>query len=450
MKSLRQGTAAPASPYPKSGLAPLFCIDGFRENPGAAGRIWVGLMSTASHFETSLTDAKKAASKAARKAGLSRLSPRLKWILIAAGGLILIAIAWHVIAGLLAGHKKPPPPPQVSVATAKKADVTVMAHTIATVVSPATVQVDAQVTGILKTAYFQEGQLVHKGDPLFLIDPAPYQNAAAQAQSTLAKDQATAQSDLNDEKRYIALYAVNATSQQMRDQAIAAAKSAVAQVNADQAGVNIAAENLSYTKIVSPIDGKTGPIVIQPGNLITVAGATPLVTITQVQPIKVSFFLPQNQLIQIQNQMNAGKLQAIVPMPDAPGGKEMAAVDFIGNIVSSTTGTIELRATFANDDMRLVPGQSVNVGITINQLPGATVVPRDAVNVGPNGSYIYTVDKTMVVHQVNIQMLNDDGTNDAVKGNIKPGDTVITQGQISVVPGSKVSIQNGKGSGAPS
>jgi len=407
-------------------------------------------MSTASHFEPSLTEAKKAARKAARKVGLRKLSPRLKWILIAAGGLILVVIAWHVIAGLLAGHKKPPPPPPVSIATVNKVDVTILDHTIATVVSPATVQVDAQVTGILKTAYFQEGQLVHKGDPLFLIDPAPYQNAFVQAQSTLAKDQATAQSDINDEKRYIALYALNATSQQMRDQAVAAAKSAVAQADADQAAANIAAENLTYTKIVSPIDGKTGPIVIQPGNLITVAGATPLVTITQVQPIKVSFFLPQNLLTQIQNQMTAGKLLAIVPMPGAPSGNETAPVDFISNTVSATTGTIELRATFANDDMRLVPGQSVNLAITINQIAGATVVPRDAVNVGPNGSYIYTVDKAMVVHQINVQLLNDDGANDAVKGNIKAGDVVITQGQLAVVAGSKVSIQNGKGGGKPS
>jgi membrane fusion protein, multidrug efflux system len=148
--------------------------------------------------------------------------------------------------------------------------------------------------------------------------------------------------------------------------------------------------------------------------------------------------------------MNAGKLQAIVPMPGAPDGKETAAVDFISNIVSATTGTIELRATFANDDMRLVPGQSVDLAITINQLPGATVVPRDAVNVGPNGSYIYTVDKAMTVHQVNVQVLNDDGANDAVKGDIKPGDKVITQGQISVVPGSKVGVTNGKGNGTPS
>src|SRR5580658_8792769 len=175
----------PGQPLSEERLRAAFLHWRISRQSRSAGRIWVGLMSTASHFEPSLAEAKKAARKAARKAGLGHLSPRLKWILIAAGGLILIAIVWHVIAGLLAGHKKPPPPPPVSVATAQKADVTVMDHTIATVVSPATVQVDAQVTGILKTAYFLEGQLVHKGDPLFLIDPAPYQNAFAQAQSTL-------------------------------------------------------------------------------------------------------------------------------------------------------------------------------------------------------------------------------------------------------------------------
>src|ERR1700761_1611410 len=114
--------------------------------------------------------------------------------------------------------------------------------------------------------------------------------------------------------------------------------------------------------------------------------------------------------------MAAGKLQAVVSMPGAANGRETAPVDFISNIVSTTTGTIELRATFANDDMRLVPGQSVKVAISLNQLPGATVVPRDAVNAGPDGSYVYVVDKAMTVHQVNIQLLNDDGTNDAVKG----------------------------------
>ena len=396
-------------------------------------------MSSASHFSPSTTGA---AGQAAKKTAINR--NRAKWILIALGSLLLIAIAWHVIAGIMAGHKKPPPLPSVRVAQARRADVSVVDHTIGTVISPIMVQVTAQVTGILKTAYFQEGQLVRKGDPLFLIDPGPYQNALDQARAELAKDQATAQSDLNDEKRYTALYAANATSQQLRDQAVAAAKSAVAQVNSDQATANIAAENLGYTKIVSPVDGKTGPIIIQPGNLITVAGATPLVTITQIQPIKVSFFLPQTQLTQIQDQMTAGKLNAIVPMPGAPRNHETATVDFISNNISATTGTIELRATFANEDMRLVPGQSVDIGVTLNQIQGATVVPRDAVNVGPDTSYVYVLNSQMVVVQKTVQVLNDDGTNDAIKGDIKPGDTVITEGQLGVVPGNKVTIQKGK------
>ena len=376
--------------------------------------------------------------------GRLRLSRRIKWILAGLGAVILAALAWHVIAAYLAGHKKAPPPPPVHVASVRRADVTIMAHTIATVVSPATVQVNAQVAGKLLTAYFQEGQIVHKGDPLFLIDPGPFQNALAEANAQLAKDQATAQSDLNDEKRYIALYAQNATSQQMRDQAVAAAKGAVAQVNSDQAAANIAAENLGYTKITSPIDGKTGPIIIQPGNLITVAGATPLVTITQIQPIKLSFFMPQNQLTQIQNQVAAGKMIATVPMPGAAGGHEQAPVDFISNIVNATTGTIELRATFTNQDQRLVPGQSVKLDATLSQIAGALVVPRDAVNAGPDASFVYVVGKDMKVAQKTVTVLNDDGVNDAIKGDIKLGDQVVVEGQLRIVVDGTVTIQKGK------
>jgi len=309
-------------------------------------------------------------------------------------------------------------------------------------VSPAMVQVTAQVQGKLLMAYFQEGQLVHKGDPLFLIDPAPFQNALAQARAQLAKDTATAQAAANDQQRYTALFAQNAISQQQRDQAVATAKASAATVEADKAAANIAAENLGYTRILSPIDGKTGPILIQPGNLITVAGATPLVSITQIQPIKLSFFLPQGQLTQIQNQLAAGKLQAVVPMPGAPDGKEQAKVDFISNAVVANTGTIELRATFQNADQRLVPGQSVNVGVTLNQMAGATVVPRDAVNIGPDSSYVYVLDKNNVVSTKTVKVLNDDGTVDAIQGDVKPGDTVVVEGQLRIVPGSKVQIRN--------
>jgi multidrug efflux system membrane fusion protein len=375
-------------------------------------------------------------------------APRTRRILIGLAILVLVGLGWFAYQALFPARPHVAPPAQVRVAQAQKKDVNVMLNTIATVVSPATVQVTAQVQGKLLKAFFREGQMVHKGDPLFLIDPVPFQNALAQVQAQFSKDSATAQAAANDQQRYTTLYAQNAISQQQRDQAVATAKADAAVVQADQAAVNIAKENLGYTRILSPIDGKTGPILIQPGNLITVAGATPLVTIAQVQPIKLSVFVPQNRLTQIQNQMAAGKLEAIVPMPGAENGHEQAKVDFISNAVSSNTGTIEVRATFPNTDKRLVPGQSVNVGITLNQVEGATVVPRDAVNVGPDSSYVYVVGPDNVVASKTVKVLNDDGTADAIRGEVKPGDAVIVEGQLQVVPGAKVSIRQRQGGGA--
>src|SRR5215469_853459 len=253
-------------------------------------------------------------------------SSRMRKIMWGLGVLLLLGLAWLGYRFFAPSRPHAPPPAPVRTAQAVRRDVTVVQNTIATVVSPATVQVTAQVQGKLLTAYFQEGQIVHKGDPLFLIDPAPFQYALDQARAQLAKDSANLQSAKNDETRFTALYAQNAISQQQRDQAVATAGADAATVEADRAAISIAAENLGYTRIVSPIDGKTGPIMIQPGNIISVGGATstgstPLVTITQIQPIKLSFFLPQTQLAQIQNQMAAGKLDATVPMPGAAGGK---------------------------------------------------------------------------------------------------------------------------------
>lgn len=319
-------------------------------------------------------------------------------------------------------------------------NVAVTEHTIGTVIAPVTVQVTAQVAGKLLAAPFTEGQMVHRGDLLFQIDPLPLRNALQQAQATLAKDQAQAVSADNDEQRYTTLYGENAASQQQRDQAVAAAKSARATVLSDQAAVGTAQENLGYAQIRSPIDGKTGPLLVQPGNLVAIGGASPLVVITQIRPIKVSFTLPQNDLPQIQQQMAAGKLLAVLPATGASGGVEKAPVDFVSNIVASATGTIELRATFANDDGRLVPGQSINVGVTIRDLPGAVTVPRDAVNTGPNGDYVYVLDRKNVASSKPVKLLNDDGATDAIQGDVKPGQRVVTDGQMRVVPGQPVCL----------
>ena len=377
-----------------------------------------------------------------RNANAVRTSSRSRLVWGALLIVVLAGAAWFGRGFLFPQHKRTPPPASVRTAVAKQQDVTVVQHTVGTVVSPDMLAVTAQVPGMLVKANFQEGQLVKKGAPLFEIDPRPFQAALAQAQGQLAKDSATLAGARVDLKRYQTLLGANAISRQIVDDEAATVAQNEGVVQADEALVNTAKINLGYTSIVSPIEGKTGPMMIQPGNVITAAGATPLVTITQVQPIKLSFFLPQNQLTQIQNQMAAGKLWAIVPMPGAQGGQERAKVDFISNAVGANTGTIELRATFVNADMRLVPGQNVDVGITIKDLPGAVVVPRDAVNLGPDTAYVYVVSEDNTVSSKTVKILNDDGARDAIDGAVKPGDRVVVEGQLRILPGNKVQIRN--------
>ena len=377
---------------------------------------------------------------------LNRLGQRGRWIIYGLGAVVLFVVIWELVAPLFATRKKPPPAPPVKVATATRKNVTVMQNTIGTVVSPAMVQVTAQVTGKLLVANFREGDIVHKGDLLFQIDPAPYEAVLAQAQGQLARDTATLANDRVDLSRYQALMKQNAIAEQQVATQEAKVKSDEGVVVTDKAAVDAAHINLAYTRITSPIDGKTGPIFIQPGNVIPAVSATsqPLVTITQIQPIKVSIMLPQNGLAQIQNQYGQHRLMAVVPMAGAPGGSEKAPVDFVSNIVNASTGTIELRADFPNTDMRLVPGQTVNVSATINQIPGATVVPRDAVNLGPDNAYVLVVGKDNKVYSRTVQVLNDDGVNDAITGDVKAGDKVVTDGQLRVTPGQKVRITRGQ------
>ena len=372
------------------------------------------------------------------------LSQHARWAIWGVGIVVALATAWYFLAP--SPKKKAPPAPPVKVGTAQRHDIVVTQNTIGTVVSPAMVQITAQVTGQLLAANFHEGDIVHKGQVLFQIDPAPYQAALAQAEGQLARDAATLANAQIDLVRYQTLARQNAISNQQLITQAATVKSDQGVVVSDKANVQAARINLGYTRITSPIDGKTGPIFIQPGNVIpaTSTSTQPLVTITQVQPIKVSFMLPQNGLAQIQNQFANGKLVAIVPMAGVSGGSEKAKVGFVSNVVSASTGTIELRADFPNSDMRLVPGQTVQVSVALNQIGGAVVVPRDAVNLGPDSSFVLVVGEDGKAISKTVTVLNDDGVNDAIQGDVKPGDKVITDGQLRVVSGQKVRITKGK------
>jgi len=372
--------------------------------------------------------------------GRQRSSSTPKVILGLVATALVITGTWYFLSPKIAAPPAPPPP--VTVARAGTGNVTALERSVGTVVAVSTVSVSAQVSGQLMSAGFQEGQIVRAGDLLFKIDPRPFAAALQQAEAALARDQANTSNAERDKARYTALLAQGAASIQQSDQAIATADADEATVKADKAAVTVAGLNLEYATIRSPITGKTGPILVQPGNLITASNAaSPLVTITQLQPIKVSISLPQADLPRLAEQMQAGKLNAVVNLHSGP--PITAPIDFIGNQVDAKTGTIELRATFPNADGRLVPGQLVDVGVSMNQYAHATVVPRDAVNLGPAGSYVYVVGKDGIATMHNVTELNDDGTTAAITGDVKPGDIVIMQGQLRVIPGHAVSIASG-------
>ncbi len=327
----------------------------------------------------------------------------------------------------------------VRTATVERRNMPVVERTIGTVVAAATVSVTSRVQGQLNEAHFQEGQFVKKGDLLFTLDQRPFQAALAQARATLAKDTAQAADAQRNKTRYASLTEQGAASSQQRDTAATTAEATGATVEADRAAVQTAELNLSFTEIRSPIDGKTGPILIQPGNIVSANSSNPLVVIAQMQPVKVSFALPQSDLPRIQARQRTQGLIATVDLTSLGGRKLSAPVDFIGNAVSATSGTIELRATFDNAELTLVPGQLVDVVVELDNISGAVVLPREAINDGPDGQYVYLVENGRAT-QHNVKPLFDDGTNVAVEGDVKPGDQAIVEGQLRVLPGGQVNV----------
>src|SRR3569832_117822 len=361
------------------------------------------------------------------------MSGRTRLVIGIVAVLVLAFIAWKIFGSLLTPTPKRPPPPVV-VQTIARQDITVVEHTIGTVVANATVQVNARVQGQILKANFKEGDMVKTGQLLFQIDPGPYQATYNSAMATLASAKANA-------ARYARLLAQKAIAPQDADDARSAYLQAAA-------AVQMASLNLGYTQIRSPIDGKTGPILIQPGNMVmaaasttsgTAGAATTLVVITQMTPVKISFALPQADLPRIQSRALAHTLTATVENHGAPGAALSVPVDFVGNTVDDKTGTIELRAAFQNTSSVLVPGQLVDVGVTLDTIRITLVVPHEAVNLGPNSRYVYVVRDGNAV-MVPVTVLHDDGTKAAVSGQLNVGEPVITDGQLRVIPGKPVQI----------
>lgn len=342
----------------------------------------------------------------------------------------------------------------VRVAVVERDDMPVIAHSLGTVLANTLVQVAPLVSGTLETQAFREGQFVHKGDLLFQIDAKPFQAALAQAEALYRRDQAQLKNAIRDKQRFDALLAQDSVAAQTRDTAAANVEMLTATVAADKANLDVARLNLAFTQIRAPVNGKTGPVLIQPGNAVSGGGAslsvggTPgaggasagpsLVTLAEVQPVKVSFTLPESDLPRIQAQQAAGRLTASI---EAPGGGPIltAPVTFASNAVNSQSGTLELRATFPNRDLSLVPGEMVNVTVTLDTLRQVLIVPRDAVNDSPSGPYVFVL-RAGKAERRSVTVLFDNGHAEAVSGDLQRGDKVVTEGQLRVSPGSKVHI----------
>jgi multidrug efflux system membrane fusion protein len=330
----------------------------------------------------------------------------------------------------------------VTVATAVERTVPVEVRNIGTVEAYSTVTVKAQIDGALERAYFGQGQDVRKGQLLYTIDRRPFQAALDQAEANLARDSAQAKNAETQAKRYAELNQQGVVSNDQYEQFRTNAEALDAAARADRAAVENAKINLGYCSIYSPMDGRSGSLLVQPGNLVK-NNDTSLVVINQTTPIYVDFSVPEKYLAEIRSYRTHGQLRVTATIPGQENGPLEGALNFINNAVDSTTGTILLKGTFANEGKRLWPGQFVNVVLQLSSLANATVVPYQAVQTGQAGQYTFVVkpDKSVEMRPVVIGPTVSGET--VIERGITPGTVVVTDGQLMLFPGAKVAIKKG-------
>ena len=320
--------------------------------------------------------------------------------------------------------------------------VPIQIRAVGNVEAYATVSIKSQVTGVLEQAHFKEGQDVKKGQMLFTIDPRPLQAALKQAEATLARDSAQVKNWREQVRRYAELVKKQYVSQEQYDQIKTNADAAEAVVAADQAAVENAKVQLSYCYIYAPMSGRVGSILVNEGNLVRVNDGTPLVVINQLTPIYVTFSVPEQNLEDIKRHMAAGALKVDARFPSDDGRPETGTLSFIDNAVDRATGTVKLKAQFANSNRRLWPGQFVNVALTLTSQPNAVVIPSEAIQVGQDGQQVFVIkpDKTVEVRPITVGPTNE-GEAVIVSG-LAPGEQVVREGQFLLGPGSRVEIRD--------
>ncbi len=364
------------------------------------------------------------------------------WRLMAAIWLGLGGFWWTGCSSKKAESQGMPPGYSVPVttATAILKTVPIQVHAIGNVEAHSTVSIKAQVAARVEKAYFTEGQDVRKGDLLFTLDRRPSDAALQQAEANLAKDQAQLENAKAEADRYTKLFQEGIVSKEQYDSMRTNADALAASVRADKAAIEKAQIDLSYCTIQSPIDGRTGALLVHPGNLVKDNDAT-LVVVNQIHPIYVAFSVPEQYLADIKRYRAAGPLKVEAIIPSQEQNPAHGVLTFIDNAVDNTTGTIKLKGTFDNPDNRLWPGQFVNVALTLTIQPNAVVVPSQAVQTGQVGQYIFVVRQDMTAEYRPVVPGNNISGETVIQKGIQAGETLVTDGQLRLVPGMKVAIK---------
>ncbi len=374
---------------------------------------------------------------------------------------VLIGIAALAIAGGVAWRYGPvlmsggPPPVHaaptipVTAGIAQARDVPVYVQGLGTVQAFNTVNVRSRVDGQITEVFFNEGQDVKTGDPLFQIDPRPFQAALDQAKANKAKDEASLQGAQLDLQRYSKLLPSGYQTRQQYDQQKATVGQFEGAVQADQAQIDTAQLNLDYATVRSPINGRTGQRLVDIGNYVQATQNTNLVTVTQLKPIYVNFTMPQTDLDSVRQANETDQLAVAAYGQDNKTLLSQGKLTLIDNQVDTATGTFRLRATFDNTDLRLWPGEFVNARLVLSTKKNAVTVPAETVMQGPDGAYVYVIkpDDTAERRPVSVAMTQEGMA--VIDNGLSAGDRIVVEGQYRVTQGAKLQIRGGPGQGSP-
>jgi membrane fusion protein, multidrug efflux system len=360
----------------------------------------------------------------------------------ALGALALLAVGvvtWRVVHKPAdAAARAAPPAIAVDTAAVGHTDVPIYLEGLGTVQAFYTVTVTARVDGELQKIAFTEGQQVRKGDLLAQIDPRPNQAAYDQALAAKAKDAAQLANAKLDLERYTLLQPQDLASKQTVDTARAQVDQLTAQLQVDQAVIDNARTQLEYTRITSPINGRTGIRLIDPGNIVHGANATGIVVVTQVQPISVIFTLPEEDLSVVGAALAAGAVKVTTLSRDGKTELDQGTLSLVDNEIDQTTGTAKLKATFGNERNTLWPGQYVNARVLVRTERDALTLPTTAVQLGPNGPFTYVIKADSTVEVRPLKIGAESGGMTVIKDGLALNDRVVTSNQYRLQSGAHV------------